>query len=157
MFHLGKFERLALGAFTATLLMLIATIALARPALLIPDGEEYREPAAPIRMNMNCVEAVERSERHPIKTVFIVEMTPSLVAKSGFVMNNEIGRCFAEAPASAYNAFGGQFDMHVFSAGGNTCNQKNGDITFAIFHDRRLGLGRYATLTVKDVVFNCTL
>jgi hypothetical protein len=157
MLRLGKFESLAIGAFTATLLMVMATIALARPALLMPDGEEYREPSAPIRMNMNCVEAIERSEQPAIRTTFIVEMTPGFVAKSGFVMNEEIGRCFANAPSTAYNAFGGQVDMHVFTAGGNTCKQKDGDVTFAIFHDRRLGLGRYATLTVKDKVFNCRL
>lgn len=155
MLQFGKLERLALGAFAATVLMLAATIALARPALLMPDGEEYREPSAPVRMNMNCVEAIERSEKPAIRTTFIVEMTPNYVATSGFVMNEEIGRCFADAPSTAYNAFGGQVDMHVFTAGGNTCKLKDGDVSFAIFHDRRLGMGRYATLTVKDVNYNC--
>jgi hypothetical protein len=107
-------------------------------------------------MNMTCTEAIERSEKS-FKTTFIVEMTPHHQAKSGFVMNDEIGKCFANAPSSAFNAFGGLADMHVFEAGGNTCKPKEGDVSFAIFHDRRLGMGRYATLTVKGVNYNCRL
>lgn len=156
MLQTGKFERLALGLFAATIMLLAATFAMARPALLMPDGEEHKEPSAPVRMNMTCTEAIERSEKS-IQTTFIVEMTPHHQAKSGFVMNDEIGKCFANAPSSAFDAFGGLADMHVFEAGGNTCKPTEGDVSFAIFHDRRLGMGRFATLTVKGVNYNCRL
>lgn len=156
MLQTGKLERFALGIFAATLVLLAATFAMARPALLMPDGEEYQEPSAPVRMNMTCTEAIERSEKS-FKTTFIVEMTPHHLAKSGFVMNDEIGKCFANAPSSVFHAFGGLGDMHVFEAGGNTCKPKEGDVSFTIIHDRRLGMGRYATLTVKGVNYNCRL
>ena len=156
MLQTGNFERIAYGLFAATFVLLAATFAMARPALLMPDGDEYQEPSAPVRMNMTCAEAIERTEK-TFKTTFIIEITPSYVVKGGFVMNDEIGKCFANAPSSAYNAFAGQVDMHVFEAGGNTCKPKEGDVSFVVFHDRRLGMGRHATLTVKGVNYNCQL
>lgn len=156
MLQSGHFERFAIGLFAATLVLVAATFAMARPALLMPDGDEYQEPSAPVRMNMTCTEAIEKADKS-FKTTFIVEVTPHHIMKSGFVMNDDIGNCFANAPSSAFNAFGGLVDMHVFEAGGNTCKAKEGDVSFVIFHDRRLGMGRHATLTVKGVNYNCKL
>lgn len=161
MLQTGKFERFAFGLFAATLVLLAATFAMARPTLLMPDGEEYQEASTPFRMNMTCLKAVgsEAAEiaTEPIKTTFIVEMTPSHLFTSGFVMNDEIGKCFANAPSSTFNAIRGQVDMHVFEAGGNTCKPKEGEVSFAIPHDNQFGMGRYATLTVKGVNYNCRL
>ncbi len=151
MFQFGKLERLALGAFAATLLMLAATIALARPALLMPNGEEYHEVSAPFRSVLNCTNLDDSSD--VVRTSFILEITPSGLVTSGAVHNEKLGTCFSDSPSAPQSM--GFLSAYVFTAGGNTCKATEGDVSFSFIHDTRLGTGQTATLTVKDVNYSC--
>lgn len=154
MFQHLSLERIALALFAGALTLIAATMAFARPALI--DESTEKQSSSPIYQSMTCREAIERSEKM-FNAKFVIFLTPNLISDGGSVTTDALGTCFANAPSTAYNAFGGQVDMHVFTAGGNSCKAKDGDVTFTLFHDRKIGQSRHATLTVKNVVYNCEL
>jgi hypothetical protein len=154
MFQHLSLERIALALFAGALTLIAATMAFARPAMIEEPAE--KQVATPIYQNMTCHEAIERAES-TFNAKFVIFLTPNFVSDGGSVTTDALGTCFANAPASAYNALGGQVDIHSFLAGGNSCNAKEGDVSFALFHDRKIGQSRHATLTVKNVVYNCEL
>jgi len=154
MFQHLSLERLALALFAGALTLIAATMAFARPALIEEPAE--KQIASPIYQSMTCREAVERTQT-TFNAKFVNFLTPNLVSEGGSVTTDTLGTCFANAPGTAYNALGGQVDIHSFIAGGNSCKAKEGDVTFALFHDRKIGQSRFATLIVKNVVFNCEL
>lgn len=154
MFQHLSLERIALALFAGALTLIAATMAFARPAMIEEPVE--KQTASPIYQSMTCREAIERSEK-TFNAKFVNFLRPNFISEGGSVTTEALGTCFANAPATAYNALHGQVDLHSFIAGGNSCNAKEGDVTFALFHDRKIGQSRFATLTVKNVVYNCEL
>jgi uncharacterized protein (DUF2141 family) len=162
MFQQLSMERIALVLFTGALTLIAATTAFARPALM-PDSKE-KMVASPVYQSMTCREAHDKPE-NTFNAKFVNFLRADQVSEGGSVTTEMLGTCFANAPASSYAVSsrkdgqngGGQLDIHSFSAGGNSCNAKEGEVTFELFHDRTIGQSRSATLTIKNFVFNCEL
>jgi hypothetical protein len=141
---------------TFAVTLLAGRLAFAGPAIL--DDQGVREAAQPIVHTMFCSEAIERSEKPPVRTTIVVNMQPSTyIVESGTVTSKLLGTCGSDSPSSASNALGGTVDIHSFAAGGSLCTKPNGSVQFTVFHDRVLGQSRYATLTIQGVNYNCSL
>lgn len=147
-------ERLGIALFAGALTLIAATMAFARPMEI--DRPYEKEPSAPVIMNMTCSEAIERTDKS-FKAKFIVYLTPHQVSDGGVVTSDSIGTCAADTGSTNYNALAGTIDIHSFVTGGNSCKEADGSVSFSVFHDRRKGFGRSATLTIKNVNYNCEL
>lgn len=144
------FQKLTI-ALTLTLVFTTTTAAFARhPAL---EDLSEKEASQPIIMAMKCNEAIAKPESNfPAK--FIVDMRPtSFIATGAQIVLPVIGTCGATVTASNYDALGGKIDIHSFLSTGGKCDA----IAFTVFHDRKLGSARFATLKLGNVTYNCEL
>ncbi len=149
MFQSVSIQRTAL--VFASAILTGAAAALARPAMLEdPTDKEATQPAI---SSMQCKEAIERADSSfPVK--FIVAMRPTSYSVTGAqIVLPAIGICDAALTGSNYNALGGTVDVHAFQSAGGKCDA----ISFTVFHDRKMGSARSATLKLGNVTYNCEL
>ena len=155
MFQNVSIERIAIALFAGALTLIAASVVFARPPVL---DEPSKEKSQTIYMSMNCKEATDRpTSSFPVK--FVVDMRPSTFeVTDAQVILPVIGTCGASLTGSNYDApitnGAGKFDIHNFIVSGG---QKCDAIAFTVFHDRKIGSARFASLKLGNVSYNCEL
>lgn len=158
MFQNLSLERLALALFAGALTLIAATMAFARTPTVLDDTEQSL-PATPVVIPMLCRKTAVVGEQQ-ILARFTLSMKTNFTSDGGAVVADVLGTCQSNAPASAYNVIGpsGSYvDVHTYTAGGTSCKESDGSVSFTVNFDRKQNIARTASLTVSGVTYDCEL